>query len=118
VTGGIFSNRRVFAEIPEDRGEPGGLAVDADGYIWSANYGGWCVTRYSPDGRIDRIVPMPVPQPTSWVFGGADLKTLYVTSARIRLTSAQFAQAPLSGSVFAISTPIGGLEDQYVGLSI
>lgn len=109
-SGGI-SKRRLFAEVPQDRGEPGGLTTDADGYVWSANWGGWCITRYAPDGRVDRIVPMPVPRPTSCSFGGPDLKTLYITSARIRLNSAQLAQAPLSGSVFGLATEVGGLEE-------
>lgn len=111
---GTISNRRVFAEVPEDRGEPGGLTVDAEGHVWSTNWGGWCITRYAPSGSVDRIVPMPIPQPTSCIFGGPELETLYITSARIRLTSAQLAQAPLSGSVFGLKTGAVGLSEHLV----
>lgn len=81
---GEIANRRLFAG-PHERGVPDGSALDADGYLWNARWGGSCIIRYAPDGGIDRIIDVPVQQPTSCVFAGDDLKTLYVTSARAGL---------------------------------
>jgi len=106
---GSIAGRRLFVELPEGVGTPDGLAVDAEGHVWSAHWDGWCVTRYDPDGRVDRVINVPAPRPTSCAFGGPDLSTLYVTSARIRLSAQQLAEAPLSGSVFAIRAGVRGL---------
>lgn len=108
---GAIANRRVFVTVPEGEGKPDGLTVDAEGFVWATHWDGWCVTRYDPDGKVERVINLPVPRPTSCTFGGKDLHTLYVTSARIRLSAAQLADAPLSGSVFAIDTGIAGLPD-------
>ncbi|HTN64541.1 MAG TPA: SMP-30/gluconolactonase/LRE family protein [Devosia sp.] len=108
---GSIGNRRVFVTVPESEGKPDGLTVDSEGFIWSAHWDGWCVTRYDPEGKVERVINLPVPRPTSCVFGGPDLQTLFVTTARIRLSAAQLADAPLSGSVFAIDTGIKGLLD-------
>lgn len=113
---GSIADRRIFVQLPDDVGVPDGLAVDAEGFIWSAHWDGWCVTRYDPDGRVDRVINVPVPRPTSCAFGGPDLSTLYVTSARIRLSAQQLAEAPLSGSVFAVQAGVRGLvETPYAG---
>ncbi len=108
---GTISNRRTFVDVPEGSGVPDGLAVDSEGFVWSAHWDGWCITRYDPAGRVDRVINLPVPRPTSCAFGGPDLTTLYVTSARIRLSVQQLAEAPLSGSVFAIRTGVKGLPE-------
>jgi L-arabinonolactonase len=105
---GAIANERVFARIPEDAGVPDGLCVDALGFVWSAHWGGWRVTRYAPDGRIDRVLEMPVPQPSSCTFGGPDLATLYVTSAAIGMTPADFAKAPEGGGLFAVEVGVRG----------
>lgn len=108
---GEIANRRVFASIPEATGTPDGLTVDSQGFVWSAQWDGWCVTRYDPEGRVERVINLPVPRPTSCTFGGADMKTLFVTTARIRLSAQQLTEAPLSGSVLAIAVGIAGLAD-------
>jgi sugar lactone lactonase YvrE/DNA-binding IclR family transcriptional regulator len=108
---GQIENRRILHELPEGVGTPNGLTVDAEGYVWSAQWDGWCVTRYDPDGEVERVINLPVPRPTSCVFGGPDLTTLFVTSARIRLSAQQLAEAPLSGSVFAVDAGVRGLPD-------
>lgn len=110
---GEISNRRVFAAVPEDAGFPDGLCVDADGHVWSAHWDGWRVTCYAPDGRIARVVPMPVPRPTSCAFGGEDLGTLFVTTARVGLDAAALARSPDSGAVLAIRTGAQGLPEPY-----
>ncbi|MGG5889712.1 SMP-30/gluconolactonase/LRE family protein [Falsiroseomonas sp. HC035] len=104
LAGGTVANRRPFVAFAEGEGVPDGLTVDAEGGVWVALWDGWRVARYWPDGTLDRAVNLPVPRPTSCAFGGKDLGTLFVTSARVRLSAAELAEAPLSGSVFAIDT--------------
>jgi sugar lactone lactonase YvrE len=92
------------------------MTVDAEGCLWVALWGGWRVRRYTPDGRIERELRLPVPQPTSPAFGGADMRTLFVTSARRDLDAAALAAAPLSGSLFAIESDTCGLiEPRFAG---
>lgn len=107
---GEISNRRIFAEIdPNSGGFPDGMTVDAEGFVWSNQVGLGKILRYDPRGKVERIVQLPVPRATDCTFGGKDLKTLYVTSARETMTPEQLRQAPLSGSLFAIETGIRGL---------
>jgi sugar lactone lactonase YvrE len=109
-------NQRVFAEVPAGSGVPDGATVDAEGFLWSANFDGSCITRYAPDGSIDRVIPMPVQRPTSCAFGGEDFRILYVTSASLNLTEEQLMAAPLAGSVFAVDTGFKGLpEPRFAG---
>jgi sugar lactone lactonase YvrE/DNA-binding IclR family transcriptional regulator len=104
---GAATNRRPFVAF-DGPAKPDGLAVDAEGFVWIALWDGWGVARHAPDGRLDRFVSLPVPRPSSVCFGGADLRTLFITSARVRLSAAQLAEAPLSGSVFAIEPGAAG----------
>jgi sugar lactone lactonase YvrE len=106
---GAIANRRVFARVPDDAGVPDGLCIDAQGGVWSAHWGGWRLTRYAPDGRIDRVVEMPVPQPSCPAFGGPDLDVLYVSSAAIEMTPADFTKAPDGGGLFALDVGVRGL---------
>lgn len=98
---GDASNKRLFFEDHE-RGIPDGSSVDVDGCLWNARWDGGAVLRITPTGKLDRSVTLPIPRPTSCMFGGAYLEILYVTSARNGLTAAQLQEYPLSGSVFAI----------------
>lgn len=108
---GLISNRRPFVELGEGQGVPDGLCVDSEGGVWAALWDGWAVQRFTPDGRLDQSVPLPVPRPTSCCFGGPDLKTLFVTTARIRLSAQQLSDAPLSGSVLSVATQHTGQPD-------
>src|SRR5262249_54369065 len=101
TTTGALGPARLFAESPPP-GVPDGAAADAEGCLWVAHFDGARLTRFTPDGRIDRVVPLPVPRPTAVCFGGDGLDTLFVTSARINLTEAALTEAPLSGSLFAL----------------
>jgi sugar lactone lactonase YvrE len=98
---GAVRNKRMFFEAP-NCGIPDGSAIDVDGCLWNARWDGGTILRIAPNGTLDRSITLPVPRPTSCIFGGATLSTLYVTSARNGLTPAQLQQFPLSGSVFAI----------------
>ncbi len=109
-TGGV-DNRREFARVAPADGLPDGLAVDAEGFVWGANWGGWRITRYDPDGRIDRIIDLPVPQVTSVAFGGDRLDRMFVTTARLGLTGDQLKEAPLSGGLFMIDAGVAGLPE-------
>ncbi|MGE4250254.1 MAG: SMP-30/gluconolactonase/LRE family protein [Parvibaculaceae bacterium] len=106
---GALGNRRVFAALPAGVGRPDGLTVDAEGFVWSAHFDGWRVTRYRPDGAIDRTIMLPVRHVTSCAFGGADLRTLYITSATEDLTDEELADQPLAGGLFAYHPGVGGL---------
>ena len=104
---GAISKPRLFA-APNPHGVPDGSAMDADGYLWNCRWGGSCIIRYAPDGQIDRMVPVPVTNPTSCVFGGSDLRTLYVTSARSGLTAEQLAKNPLEGALLCAPADVVG----------
>jgi len=96
---------RTIATI--DSGLPDGLAVDVDGFVWVAVWGGGEVRRYDCDGRFVATVPMPVSQPSSCAFG--DDGTLYITSARSGLSDGDLSDQPLAGSVFALATGTSGV---------
>ena len=91
---------------------PDGATVDEDGCVWSAHWGGACVVRYTPDGRIDRTIEVPATQPTCVCFGGADLDLLFVTSARENLDAATLQGEPHAGDVFVYRTGVKGLPEQ------
>jgi sugar lactone lactonase YvrE/DNA-binding IclR family transcriptional regulator len=106
---GTIANRRPLIEVPAGEGKPDGMTVDAEGYLWVAMWDGWSVRRYAPDGRLDRTVELPVPRPSSCCFGGPGYRTLFITSARIRLGERALIEAPLSGGVFAFEPGVAGL---------
>jgi sugar lactone lactonase YvrE len=85
-----------------------GSTIDAEGHLWNARFAGSCLIRFRPDGTVERRVDLPVTQPTSCCFGGPDLATLYVTSARHGLDPAALAANPHEGAVLAIETGIQG----------
>ena len=110
---GTVTNKQVFARFADADGMPDGLAIDAQGHVWCAMWDGWAIKRFAPDGTLVRSIDLPVPRPTNLAFGGPQLKTLYITTARIRLSATQLAAAPLSGSLLALEvdvagTPVGG----------
>lgn len=113
---GTAQNQRAFAVVPEEHGFPDGLTVDAEGFVWSAHWNGARITRYTPDGDIDRVIHMPVPNPTSLAFGGTDLSLLFVTSARFGMNDQELEKAPMSGGLFVIEAGVKGLPEQvYAG---
>jgi len=113
---GEARNQRLWMETPDALGGPDGAAIDAEGCYWSARFGGGRVIRFSPDGRIDREIRLPVRRVTMCAFGGPDLRTLYVTTARARMSAAELAEEPLAGAIFAIDAGIAGLpESRFAG---
>ena len=78
---GRMGEPEVFARVPAAAGYPDGMVVDSEDCLWNAHWDGWRLTRYSPDGSVERVVEVPVRRPTALCFGGADFKTVFVTSA-------------------------------------
>lgn len=108
---GAIRNMRILVEDGVLPGRPDGCAVDSEGFIWSARYGGGCVARISPAGRIVATIGIPASQPTSCALGGSDLRTLYVTTARQRLSDTQLVEQPQAGQIFAARVDVPGLPE-------
>lgn len=112
---GAISNRRLFRDTTGHAGRPDGATVDAQGYLWTAEFAGARIVRYAPDGTIDREIAVPATQPTSVAFGGKDLRTLFVTTARLNMSEEQIAAQPAAGSILAIDLDIAGVEEPRFG---
>lgn len=106
---GTPSNRREFARVAA--GVPDGATTDAEGCLWCAIYGDAAIHRYAPDGALMDRINLPVSQPTHCVFGGPDRRTLYVTTARQKLSPEILAAQPLAGSVLSLRTIATGLAE-------
>ena len=103
-----------FTALSDDPGDPDGSVIDAQGYLWNAQWGGARIVRYSPRGEIDAIIPMPVPNPTCVAFGGKGRDELYITTSRQEMSSAQLAATPHAGGLYRIRLPIrGGREEIF-----
>jgi sugar lactone lactonase YvrE len=111
LTAGLLGARRVFADTSSRPGVPDGAAIDSEGFLWSAQWDGSCVVRYAPDGRVDRVVEVPVTRPAACAFGGPDHATLFVTTARFRLPAAVLDAEPFSGGVLAFDVGARGLPE-------
>jgi sugar lactone lactonase YvrE len=108
---GAIGNRRIFARLEPHQGGPDGAAVDAEGGYWSACYRGARVMRFRPDGTIERKIRLPVSRVTMCAFGGPDLRTLYITSARGGLSAADLEREPLAGGIFALEVDVQGVPE-------
>ncbi len=113
---GAASNRRVFATVPKEEGMPDGLIVDAEGFIWNGHWDGWRLTRYDPDGKIERQIQFPVQHVISFAFGGQSLNTLYVTTSSWDFTEEDRHEQPGAGDLFQVETGHTGLvEPAFAG---
>lgn len=113
---GAISNRRLFANTLGDPGSPDGSTIDADGFLWNAQWNGWRLVRYAPDGSVDRVIELPVEKPTSCMFGGPELATLYVTTAIWDLSGEALEKQPLAGALLALDVGVKGLpEPRFAG---
>ncbi len=104
---------QVFAPVPQ--GEPDGATVDAQGHYWCAIWGAGEVLGFGSDGRPMARVTLPVSQPSCVAFGGADLRTLYITTARVGLSAQQLAREPDAGMLHAARLPWAGLPEPLYG---
>jgi L-arabinonolactonase len=110
---GTLGAPREFARIDQPA-VPDGGTVDADGFVWSAQWGGSSVVRYTPDGREDLRVAVSASQLTCVCFGGPELDLMFITSAREHLDAAALQREPHAGNVFIYQTPFKGLpEEEY-----
>ncbi|MDM0037218.1 SMP-30/gluconolactonase/LRE family protein [Variovorax sp. J22P271] len=115
VEDGVLSNRRVFADYANHRGRPDGACVDSEGCLWNAAFAGGCVIRYTPAGKVDRVIELPVTNPTCVCLGGPGLRTLYITSSTNQLTPAALQNEPLAGALLAVEVDVPGLPEQMYG---
>ena len=107
---GTLGERRRFAVVEESGGGgPDGGAMDSEGCYWSAIYGAGKLLRFDPDGKVEREIPMPVRNPTMPAFGGADWRTIYVTTARQSESAANRVIHPHEGGLFAFEAPAPGI---------
>lgn len=112
---GAVSNRRPFAIIPESDGLPDGIAVDEEGCLWVALFGGGAVRRYRPDGTRDLDIKLPVSYPTSVAFGGDDLRTMFITSSFHRLDDEERQEQPLAGALLVCEPGVAGAPEFGAG---
>ena len=119
---GDATRRRVFAQVPKEEGIPDGLTVDAEGFVWSAQWYGSQIVRYDPDGKVERRIPMPVQQVSSLAFGGDGLSELYVTTAGVSWKSHcappgyNFDAPNMGGSLYRIRVGVHGQADHMANL--
>ncbi|WP_284425741.1 SMP-30/gluconolactonase/LRE family protein [Acidovorax sp. SUPP1855] len=106
---GTPSRRRLFADMNPLPGRPDGAAIDVDGGYWICGNDAGLVHRFTPDGRLDRSLAVPVKKPAMCAFGGPQLDTLYVTS--IRPAGVDLSDQPLAGGVFALRPGTQGVPE-------
>ena len=107
---GKLSNKKNFATF--HRGHPDGSTIDSDGCVWNCRWGGSCIVRFTPSGKVDQIIEMPVQNITNCVFGGKDMKTLFIT------TASNEDKNNLDGSLFSINLNYQGIEDNKSKLKL
>ena len=110
---GVPGNKRIFARL-DSHSIPDGATVDAEGYLWSTLNGAFSgrgeLRRFAPDGSLDRVIALPTTKPTSLMFGGADLQTIYVTSMTI---PGSCPETPFDGKLLAVTgTGVTGLPER------
>jgi sugar lactone lactonase YvrE len=118
---GEATDKTLFVRLQPtetDRGRPDGAAVDVEGCYWTALFEGGRIQRYSLEGRLLAEYPVPARCPTMVCFGGPDLKTLYVTSARTGRSEDELRAYPHSGSLFAMPVDVPGLPEYKFDLSV
>ncbi|BBE16088.1 gluconolactonase [Aquipluma nitroreducens] len=111
---GSISNKRKVIEVPLEMGAPDGMTIDREGKLWIAHWGGSCVARWDPEnGQLLEIVKVAAPHITSCTFGGENLQTLYISTAREGLTEKQLKKFPLSGGLFYYLPETGGTRAHF-----
>jgi sugar lactone lactonase YvrE len=124
ATSNAMTNHRIFHQFPMKPGgwqsgmpgyggRPDGATVDVQGNYWVAMFEGARILKLSPAGAVLQDIPVPAQCPTMPCFGGSDLKTLYVTTARYNRGAAELARYPDSGGVFAMRVDVAGLPTNY-----
>lgn len=113
VTGDV-RNRRIAFPIPEGGGFPDGMSIDAQDRLWIAMWGAGSINCYDPQsGTLLQQVKVPAPHTASCAFGGKELSTLYITTARVELSEEELAQNPLSGDLFVADVDVRGVPANF-----
>ena len=110
---GTLSGKRPWLKFSAGDGKPDGMTTDADGRIWIAHWDGGCVTCHAPDARLLARIELPARNITNCAFGGPDLKTLYISSAKGDLSAAELEAQPLAGALFAVDLDVAGIRAGY-----
>ncbi|MBK5570361.1 SMP-30/gluconolactonase/LRE family protein [Ensifer sp. SSB1] len=110
AAGGTISGERPFF-AGFGRGAPDGSAIDSEGFLWNCRYGGSCIARVAPNGSLAEAIDMPVTNITTCTFGGADLKTLYIT------TAGGGPAERLAGSLYAMRVEVPGMPENRFGVA-
>jgi sugar lactone lactonase YvrE len=113
---GEIANRRVYVRMPENDGVPDGLAVDSEGFVWSARWDGKKVSRHDPQGKLEREINVPARFVSSCTFGGEQLDTLYITTGIGDDPNGEILRAlPWSGDLFSAHPGVKGLPAPRFG---
>ncbi len=104
------TNKRLFADLNDQKGFADGPVCDSEGNVWIGLFFGWGVRVYSPSGELLGFVEMPVSNITKIAFGGDDLKTVFVTTAKIGLNDDELARQPLAGNIFTFRANMAGFK--------
>ena len=112
---GTLGERAVFVDHGDSRTRPDGACVDAQGHVWNAHFAAGRVVRYTPAGQVDRVIDLPVTNPTCVCLGGPQMRTLYVTTARKFLSRSQLRREPLAGALLAVDVDVPGLPEHRFG---
>ncbi len=107
---GNLSDKKIFVRFSETEGRPDGMCLDLENYVWIAHWGGSRVTRFTPDGEVERIIDIPAPNVTKCVFGGPEMKTLYITTARIDMSDQDLEIYPMAGGLFCCEVDVTGFS--------
>jgi sugar lactone lactonase YvrE len=110
---GDIADRVRIATPDQAMGRPDGGATDAEGFYWSAGVSAGCLNRYAPDGRLVARIDLPVAAPTMPCFGGADSRTMFVTSLRKGLDEAALERSPLSGRILTARMAVAGVAVNF-----
>jgi sugar lactone lactonase YvrE len=120
---GKVSNKRVFVKVDNTSGLPDGLTVDAEGFVWSAEWYGGCIKRYDPDGKLERSIAIPAKQSSSLAFGGPELQDIFVTSAGkpeptpVMPAGYDASSGYVGGALFHLSSQVRGCREHKANIS-
>lgn len=114
---GDLRSRKILVQVSDEDGLPDGLTVDAEGFLWSAQWYGGCIVRYDPDGKVERRISIPAKQVSSLAFGGKDLTDIFITSAGRSWPSPLMPESydphsrNIGGQLFRMNLEIEGVPD-------
>jgi sugar lactone lactonase YvrE len=108
------ANSRVFVTLPEAGSCADGSTIDAEGFLWNAQWGAARVVRYSPQGRIDLVVHLLAKNPSCVAFGGLQLDQVYISTARLGLSAEDLGRLEQSGGIYRWDSPAIGLPENHV----